>query len=838
MKSQTFIHFFLKTIGILILALVLFRCAVNNEEPSLKNFELIEIQIPDSSLKILEKNKEKALELGIITPDLKKYLGASLVYNNKKIPIKLRFKGDWIDHLRGNKWSFRISILGDNSFNGMKTFSIQSPETRSFLEEWLIHKLFIQEDILTTRYDFKEVKLNGVDLGVYALEEHFQKQLIEHNKRREGPIVKFDEEGIWETRIKKEFYTTSFPFFEAANIIPFKKNKTLKKTSLVKNFNRASSLMLDYKKLNGDLNQIFDLEKVAKYYALCDLARVRHAFHWHNQRFYFNPVSNQLEHIGFDCFAGFDENEKDIIYGFLESDKVVKESDFLNKQFFNSSIFKNHYISYLKKYSSKQFISKIESDHSIEINHLLNKLQIEYPSYSYNLNRYRENARLIDSLLPEYERNDYTYSCYKTSYSHLDTIGEFFFPSIGIKSNWKNSRKKEQLVIKNYHFSNVEIVGYFIDTSKIIPLMNEEKSKIILSKYTTFPDSILLEVDTNAIGICFIPKNTKAKEFSKIQYWKYDANSSIERFENTSTIDRLPSDFTIDTLQKTISLSKGKYNFKANITIPENWLLKVEEGTSIELNDSCFILSYSPVQFLGSKNQRILFSNGSFIVIGSPKDTSILNYVDFENCSLNPKSNWTLTGAVTLYNTNIQINNSTFKDNLSEDGLNLISCNFNLENSVVDNTYSDGFDADFCNGRISNCTFSNTKNDGVDISGSSVFIENSKLFNIRDKAISSGENSTLKASNCVIDHANIAFASKDKSIININDVNVSNCNVCYAAFQKKPEYNPASIIVSNSTEINNNSLHLIDFNSRLEINKTTIIGSEHINVDSLYIPFK
>ena len=92
LKSQTFIHIFLKTIGILIPALVLFRCAVNNEEPSLKNFELIEIQIPDSSLKILEKNKEKALELGIITPDLKKYLGATLVYNNKKIPIKLRFK--------------------------------------------------------------------------------------------------------------------------------------------------------------------------------------------------------------------------------------------------------------------------------------------------------------------------------------------------------------------------------------------------------------------------------------------------------------------------------------------------------------------------------------------------------------------------------------------------------------------------------------------------------------------------------------------------------------------------------------------------------------------------
>ena len=61
------------------------------------------------------------------------------------------------------------------------------------MHEWFAHKIFEYEDILTTRYIFVPVIINGEKKGVYALEEHFDKQLLEHRKRREGPIVKFDE---------------------------------------------------------------------------------------------------------------------------------------------------------------------------------------------------------------------------------------------------------------------------------------------------------------------------------------------------------------------------------------------------------------------------------------------------------------------------------------------------------------------------------------------------------------------------------------------------------------------------------------------------------------------
>ena len=103
----------------------------------------------------------------------------------------MRLKGDWTDHLFGDKWSFRIKVKGDNTLFGMKQFSIHHPRARNFIYEWLYHQALKREGVLSLRYDFIEVTLNGKNLGVYALEEHFEKRLIEHNQYREGPIIKF-----------------------------------------------------------------------------------------------------------------------------------------------------------------------------------------------------------------------------------------------------------------------------------------------------------------------------------------------------------------------------------------------------------------------------------------------------------------------------------------------------------------------------------------------------------------------------------------------------------------------------------------------------------------------
>ena len=46
---------------------------------------------------------------------------------SEKIKAKLRLKGDWLDHLKGDQWSFRVETASDKSWNRLKTFSIQNP---------------------------------------------------------------------------------------------------------------------------------------------------------------------------------------------------------------------------------------------------------------------------------------------------------------------------------------------------------------------------------------------------------------------------------------------------------------------------------------------------------------------------------------------------------------------------------------------------------------------------------------------------------------------------------------------------------------------------------------
>ena len=115
-------------------------------------------------------------------------------YKNNNYRVSLRLKGDWTDHLLGEKWSFRAKTKNDDRFLGMQEFSLQHPRTRNYHNESILHKLLKYEKLPYLRYKFLPVSLNGKYLGIYALEEHFGKELIENSGLREGPIIKLSEQ--------------------------------------------------------------------------------------------------------------------------------------------------------------------------------------------------------------------------------------------------------------------------------------------------------------------------------------------------------------------------------------------------------------------------------------------------------------------------------------------------------------------------------------------------------------------------------------------------------------------------------------------------------------------
>ena len=281
-----------------------------------------------------------------------KYVKAKINYQNDSMKTKLRLKGDReVHYSHENQWSFRVHLKGKKTLLGMRSFSLHKPAARNYVHEWLFHQALQREGVISLRYKFVNVSLNGKDLGLYALEEHFDKLLLENNKRKEGPIVRFKEGA------DLEFQTTA--------IEPFKKKKWLAKDKLPLTQN-ATHLIDQWRKGKLSTKTVFDIEKLAKFFAITDLLGTHHGAVWKSLRFYYNPINTKLEPIGFDGHYG---TEKELalsgemglrtdmgwiynLYGdwfrFLFNDEKSSDREFI--KLYNQE---------LEKYSKKEYLDQL-----------------------------------------------------------------------------------------------------------------------------------------------------------------------------------------------------------------------------------------------------------------------------------------------------------------------------------------------------------------------------------------------------------------------------------------------------------------------------------------------
>ena len=105
----------------------------------------------------------------------------------------------------------------------------------------------------------------------------------------------------------------------------------------------------------------------------------------------------------------------------------------------------------------------------------------------------------------------------------------------------------------------------------------------------------------------------------------------------------------------------------------------------------------------------------------------------------------------------------------------------------------------------------------MDFSGSEITIESGIVKDAGDKGISVGEESSVYVKKVSVDGANIGVASKDLSKLVIEFIELNNCNQGFTAFQKKPEYGGAKIVVNNYKATEIRFLHKIQVGSTLQL---------------------
>ena len=87
----------------------------------------------------------------------------------------------------------QIKILDKITDKALKQLELESKnKPRNYIFEWLFHKAVQKENGISLYYDFVPVLLNNKYLGIYALEESFDKTMLEKNNRQNSPIIKLD----------------------------------------------------------------------------------------------------------------------------------------------------------------------------------------------------------------------------------------------------------------------------------------------------------------------------------------------------------------------------------------------------------------------------------------------------------------------------------------------------------------------------------------------------------------------------------------------------------------------------------------------------------------------
>ena len=848
----------------------LYTSSVNNyiylPEIFVKKIKAKFYKIPKLNLNIsfenqinLENQRIKALERFSRGDDttIFKEVNGTLNFEDREFKANIRFKGDRNSHwFEKDRASYKINLKDEKKIFGMEKFSLQKPRVRNYIHEWLYFELLGELDLIKLNYKFINLSINGANSQLYALEESFDKIVVERNKKRNGPIFSLYEEFSSEIKnIKFEVYNKKY----------WLNNENLRFTKIVR-----KKLDNFFKSKNQNID-IFDQEKWAKFFAVTDLNYYPHGRAIKSVKFFYNPVSAMFEPIGYDghrSVPNYNKNIKswynlpiqnsyqDALNCKKNLERCMSSSGRLNGSYLEYSFFFNENGNLNKKFYQKyrSEVMRISSKKFLDNFFAKKKKHIE-----------KINALIYDDYF--FVDNNYFYG-----------PGIYYFSKDDIykrAKNLKNFFKKNpekifveqvnnDITINNVLDNNlglrildIECIDKSNAKNYIFPINKKIDLNVVIIKLSDFIDNIQLSCSS----INFLDNNNFS--FEKIVH----QNIEFDIFEKTKIIkNQFLNYFQIS--GDNIFLKKPNTIIDQSIIIPKNYTVFILPGEQIILENNAFIYSNSAWNVNGHKNKIIirgLENNlGGGILIKDQKKNSLFENVEFSYLSgqnnkmfsyLDPFSkpkkqipnlekiktnenlhylNHILYGAINFNDTEVLLKNVSFTKICSEDSLNIVSSNFFIEGGKFEDNCSDSIDIDFGTGKILNSKFKNIGNDAIDFSGSTVELNDILIENVGDKLVSVGEKSNIKITKLVGNNANIGIATKDGSLSNLEDIKLSNLKIGLASYIKKNEYKSGKIIANKIIIDESEKDWLTDESSYIILNNKRLNSSTKNLVEIIY----
>ena len=94
----------------------------------------------------------------------------------------------------------------DGNIEGITRFKLLLPETRYFKEEIILLEILKDLNFITPRTYLTNLSINNQAFQKVIFQENPVKELLEYNKKFEGPILEGDEKFLWNFPKKGNFF--------------------------------------------------------------------------------------------------------------------------------------------------------------------------------------------------------------------------------------------------------------------------------------------------------------------------------------------------------------------------------------------------------------------------------------------------------------------------------------------------------------------------------------------------------------------------------------------------------------------------------------------------------
>ncbi len=759
--------------------------------------DVIYLQVPHTSVMALDAARQQKLETG---PDAvysqdhnrqNRHQKARMVVNGEEYKIKMRTKGDRSLHYEDPlHQSYRIDIRGEKRFRGMEEFNVHKPIARNYTHEWVFHKLIAEGGLIAPKYEFANLHFNGVDAGLYAIEESFGKELIERNRRRYGPIYGIDEtKGINFPDVLFEAYSETY--WQSANPELLRNGY-----SILNSFRGSSDLVREY----------FDLDAWAYYFAVADLTTGWHGTAPKSVKFYFNPVTAKIEPVSFDghpfisdqTYLLIDVANSEGDCGWICDSRAFYRRFFLNSDGSTNRAFTSAYLGYLDDLSAESGVPDFLERHGTRLRQINNLIYADFSRtdrvfwkgvglFWFEYDDYHERIRYVRQRIAESGAERFVVQNAPGSV-RVESFGASLPARLRVTCD-----ASQDVFFDGYVFGEFEL--------------EKTKSCATVSLHT-LKDGWIDQTELASVQLSRDGLPVHAAEFPLLT--DYDL-----AFTTEDNVVRMTSDFA---------------RLAGSAHVPPGMTLQLRAGQTLELAPNTVLYVSGILVMAGSKDRpaqivgrgRSALGGGSVVLDGGRLNA---RHAAFSGLGAPNLSGRILYGGVNVISGTAYLEEVTVSHSQSEDAINFIASSVDIASLTVNGAKSDGLDFDFSVVNFENIYCHDIQNDCLDTSGTTIEGGRVVARNIGDKGLSLGEGSSADIERVIIDKGEIGIVVKDSSVAQIDTVELSDVELAIAVFEKKQEYGPANLVVAELTNGGAENLFLVDHRSGAMINGTGVDGA-------------